>query len=46
MKRTSLVPESVLASRELAEVLGRLGDGVVEQLEDNATGRVAADDKV
>lgn len=41
MERTSSVPESVVASCELTEVLGRLGDDIVVQLEYDATGGLA-----
>jgi hypothetical protein len=43
VERTSLVPESVLASRELTEVLGRLGDDIIKQLDNDASGGLAAD---
>jgi len=43
MERTPLVSESVLASCELTEVLGRLGDDIVVQLEDDATSGLVVD---
>lgn len=46
MERTSFVSESVLAGCELTEVFGRLGDGFVEQPEDDTTGGLIVDSDI
>ena len=46
MKRAVLVPEAVLAGRELAEVARGLGNNVVVELEGDALSRLAADGDV
>lgn len=43
MEAGSLETETVLASGELTEVLGRLWDDIVKELEDDATGGIAVD---
>lgn len=41
MEAGALETETVLASGELTEVLGRLWDDIVKELEDDATGGIA-----
>lgn len=43
MEAGALETETVLASGELTEVLGRLWDDIVKELEDDATGGIAVD---
>jgi hypothetical protein len=46
MERASFVSISVLAGSELTEVPGRLGNNIVVELEDDATGGFAVDGDV